>query len=192
MTNTNQYHTANNTRQSLFGIAWFPLALCLIGAGLEDASAAQTATLVLTGNAAPDGNGTFSDFGIIQTLNANGEVAFVCDFTGTQNPSTDSSGICLASTKSITQLVRTGDPAPDGNGIFKYFAYDFNHHQRVVLNDNGKVAFAANLTGTAGGSTDNFGLFGASALGGVKQFVRIPDAAPDGNGVFAETPPDGI
>ena len=43
----------------------------------------------------------------------------------------------------------------------------------------------ASLSGTSGGSTDNLGLFGASAGGGVKQFVRTSDAAPDGNGVFA-------
>jgi hypothetical protein len=190
--NKNQFHTAHTTKRNLFGIAWLPLALCIVGASLEGASAAQTATLMLVGDAAPDGNGVFSDFGM-QTLNAKGEVGFFCGFSGTQNPSTDGSGICLANTQSIKLLVRTGEPAPDGNGIFKSFTNHFdNFIQRVVLNDNGTVAFRASLTGTDGGTADDFGLFGASAGDGVKQFVRIPDAAPDGNGVFAETPPDGI
>ena len=196
---TNSNFTGQKITRKLSGIVWLPLALSLIGAGEESALAqtatpqgatAQTATLVRTGDVIPGGNGVFSGFGPVQTLNANGEVAFIADLTGTQNPSTDGRGIYLANTQSVTQLVRTGESSPDGNGIFNHFAYDENTIERVVLNDNGSVAFTARLTGTDGGSTDNVGLFGANA-GSLTRFVRPTNAAPDGNGVFAKFPPGG-
>ncbi len=199
MMSTTSNFTGQKIRQSLSGIVWFQLALCLIGAGAESASAqtttlqgatAQTATLVFIDDVIPGGNGTFSDFGPVQTLNANGEVAFIATLTGTQNPSTDARGIYIVNTQSVTQLVRSGQSSPDGNGIFNHFAYDLNTTERVVLNDNGSVAFTARLTGTAGGSTDNVGLFGASA-GSLTRFVRPSNDAPDGNGVFAKFPPEG-
>jgi len=190
MTYKNPYHTVQTTRRVLFGIAWLPLALCLTGAPIECASAAQTATLAFAGIDAPDGNGTLLGVGGVLTLNAKGDVAFVCDFTNTQNPSTDSGGLCLVNTKSFKQLVRTGESAPDGNGTFNYFTQEFGSVQKLVLNDNGTVAFLAMLTGTAGGSTDEIGLFSASATTGVKQIVRSSDAAPDGNGIFARAKPD--
>jgi len=185
MTNRNQSLVGPAYKRKLFNIAWLPLALCFMGAGLESAFAAQTATLALSGEAAPDGNGVFSNFGFEPTLNANGEVAFVCEFTGTQNPATDSRGICLASTNSVKRLVHIGETVPDGNGTFGHFSSNFDQQEFLFLNDNGTVAFMAYLNGTTGGETDNFGLFSASAIGGVTQFVRAGDSAPDGNGIFA-------
>ena len=183
--NEHEVETMTNRNQSLSGIVWLTLVLCLVGAGQERVSAAETTTLVITGDAAPDGNGIFSGFEPVQPLNANGKVAFIASLTGTQSPSTDGRGIFIADTKSITQLVRTGETTPDGNGSFQHFSSNFGVIERLVLNDNDTVAFFASLTGTTGGSTDNIGLFGASAVGGVKQFVRASDSAPDGNGVFA-------
>lgn len=185
MKNKNQSLASQVFRRKLFNLAWLPLALYVIGAGLESAFAAQTATLALSGEAAPDGNGVYSNFSFEQTLNANGEVAFICEFTGTQNPATDSRGICLASTNSVKRLVHIGETVPDGNGTFNHFSSNFDKQEFVFLNDNGTVAFMAGLNGTSGGEADNFGSFRASAIGGVTQFVRAGDSAPDGNGVFA-------
>ena len=185
MTSTNNNPANRTNKRSLFSKAWLPLALCLIGAGLSSATAQTTTTLALTGNASPDGNGTFSGFQSIQVLNSNGKVAFIADLTGTQNPSTDTHGIFIADNKSIAKLVRTGEATPDGNGTFRYFSQDFGIIESLVLNDNDSVAFMASLSGTSGGPADNLGLFGASAGGGVKQFLRTSDPAPDGNGAFA-------
>lgn len=186
MTKTKYINPASQSnRRSFLGKAWLPLALCLVSAGLNSAIAQTTTALALTGNASPDGNGTFSGFQTIHVLNANGKVAFIADLTGTQNPLTDAHGIFIADSNSITKLVCTGDATPDGNGTFRYFSRDFGVIERLVLNDNDSVAFMASLSGTSGGPTDSLGLFGASAGGGVKQFVRTSDAAPDGNGIFA-------
>ncbi len=192
MNNTNQKLTRQTKRPGLHGIASLVLALCLVGTGLSDASAAETTTLVVSGDAAPDGNGTFSGFEPVLPLNANGEVAFIASLTGTQNPSTDTRGIFIADTTSVTQLVRTGQPAPDGNGTFRHFSENFGVIEKLVLNDNATVAFTAWLAGTSGGSTDDLGLFSASASSGIKQLVRAGDSAPDGNGTFARDDPDNF
>lgn len=184
MTSIGNNPASRSNKRSLLCKAWLPLTLCLIGAGLSSAIAQTTTTLALTGNASPDGNGTFSGFQPALVVNANGKVAFIADLTGTQN-SSDTHGIFIADTNSITKLVRTGDATPDGNGAFRYFSREYGVTERLVLNDNDSVAFMASLSGTSGGPADNLGLFGASAGGGVKQFVRTSDAAPDGNGVFA-------
>ncbi len=171
--------------------AWHLRVLCLVGINPEGLTA-ETATLVLTGSASPDGNGVISSIEPVLPLNNNGQVAFVASLTGTNSPSTDARGIFIADTNTVTKLVRTGETAPDGNGIFNHFAYEIGIIERLVLNDNGTVAFMAKLTGTAGDSTDNVGLFGASAGAAIKKFVRVSDTAPDGNGIFAKTPPDGF
>ena len=171
--------------------AWHLLALYLIGISVEGLTA-ETATLVLGGSASPDGNGVISGIEPVLALNNNGQVAFVASLTGTKNPSTDARGIFIADTNTVTKLVRTGETTPDGNGTFKHFTFEFGPIERLVINDNGTVAFMALLTGTAGGSTDNVGLFSASADGAIKKFVRVADPTPDGNGVFAKTPPDGF
>ncbi len=177
--------------RSLSRIAWFLITLCLLGMVVESATA-QIARLVVSGDAAPDGSGTISSIEPIYSLNNNGQVAFFAQLTGTQNPGSDAHGIFIANTQSIKQLVRTGTTAPDGNGSFKFFSPNIGLLEKLVVNDNGKVAFMALLTGTAGDTSDDIGLFGASVNGGVVQFARFPDSAPDGNGVFARTPPDGF
>ncbi|MCG6949897.1 MAG: hypothetical protein LJE93_13385, partial [Acidobacteria bacterium] len=83
-------------------------SLCLVLANPGTAEA-QTAIIVMSGEASPDGNGTFISFEV-PTVNANGEVAFVASLTGTALGTTDSLGIYLASADSINALVRSGNP----------------------------------------------------------------------------------
>jgi hypothetical protein len=42
--------------------------------------------------------------------------------TGTQDPPNDQRGVYLLDGQSVIRLVRGGDPAPDGNGVFYYSA----------------------------------------------------------------------
>jgi len=46
---------------------------------------------------------------------------FIGYLTGTVSPGTDSAGIFRASGGPVTQIVRDGQSAPDGNGIFQSF-----------------------------------------------------------------------
>jgi hypothetical protein len=102
--------------------------------------------------------------------------------------------VYLADPQGITELVRVGDPAPDGNGTFIGFSYEPNVEERFAINASGTVAFLGQLTGTAAGQPtfDDSGLFLASASSGVTQLVRLGDPAPDGNGVFGPQDPSSI
>ena len=78
-------------------------------------------------------------------------------------------------------VVVTGDPAPDGNG---YFAFgDGPGGPRLGLNDLGQVSFGAELTGTSGGDSDNFGIFRSDGIT-LTEVFREGNVAPDGRGTL--------
>lgn len=79
------------------------------------------------------------------------------------------------SSGALTDVVRTGDAAPDADGSFSTIGR-LNHD----LNDAGQLAFSATLTGTA----NTQGIFTATTGGGVVQVARSGMAAPDANGTF--------
>jgi hypothetical protein len=81
-------------------------------------------------------------------LNEAGQVAFLANLFGPFL-------IFLSSGPGqVTALVREGETAPDGNGTFKEINFEqFN------LTEGGAALFFANLSGTAGGSTDDSGVF---------------------------------
>lgn len=82
-------------------------------------------------------------------------------------------------------VASTGDAAPDGNGTLSTF-------NQVYLNDNGDVSFHAVLSGTAGGTADNAGIFLLPFGGSLAQVVREGAAAPDANGFFASFSNTGL
>ena len=59
---------------------------------------------------------------------------------------------------------REGQSAPDGNGVLLSFL-------DPALNASGQMAFVANLIGTSGGASDNFGIFLANGIDTI-QVVR--------------------
>jgi len=152
-----------------------------VGAG---AGTLPTDTLMVTGDPAPDGNGNLYQPEFAPTINNKGEVAVVLGLSDTAQPNVDDFGVYLFGGDGATKMARAGEPVPNGNGIFKYFAYDLNYPFLVAVNDFGSVAFSAELDDTSGVFTDNSGLFGANATDGVTEYVRISDPAPDGNGIF--------
>ncbi len=128
------------------------------------------------GQAAPDGNGTFSWFGD-STLNDPGQAAFYATLTGTSGGTSDDNGIFRGAGSTITQIAREGQAAPDGNGTFSSLS-------SPSLNDAGQAAFWASLTGTSGGTNDNEGIFRGDG-GALTQIARAGQAPPDLNGTFA-------
>lgn len=81
--------------------------------------------------------------------------------------------------QTTTVVVKTGDSAPDGNGLF---ATGFSIPS---LNNFGQVTFGATLTNTSGGIHDDTGVFGGDGIGPLWQYAREDAAAPDGNGDFS-------
>lgn len=137
---------------------------------------ASLTTIVRKNDPAPDGNGVIDTFGD-HALNNLGQVAFRSSLTGTSGGSADNLGLYRGDGTTLVEIVRKGDTAPGGNGMFSIIDEDF------VLNDAGQVAFFAILSGTSGGSNDNQGVFRSDGTTLV-EIARKGDAAPDGNGTF--------
>lgn len=130
--------------------------------------------LYRTGHAAPDGNGTFGGFST-PSINSAGQILFNAGLNDTNGGYSDAYGMYLTDgAGGLTQLIRRGDPAPDGNGVYNLFS--------GRINDIGQVAVVASLTGVTNGAS--YRLLGPDGLGGLTQIVGTGDAAPDGNGVF--------
>jgi hypothetical protein len=118
--------------------------------GLYRAERGAVVQLARKSQFVPGGNGRFLDFGgqNYVAINNSGAVAFLADLTGTTGGTTDNAAIYLATSAGIKQVVRKGQQAPDGNGVFSKFGYP-------ALNNNNQIAFVATLSGTKGGTTDN-------------------------------------
>jgi hypothetical protein len=133
--------------------------------------------IIATGQSAPDGNGTLSSRAYPPAINNAGQTAFFTGVGSTSGGSLDNQGLFRSDgVANLTQIVRKGDTAPDGNGTFSGFGL------LPALNDVGQAAFIANLTGTSGGSTDDRGIYRGDGLTGPMQFAREGQAAPGGNG----------
>ena len=127
------------------------------------------------GQTAPDGNGTFGNLNgpvdlvgkQFPILNDAGQIVFSAGLTDTVGGTEDNHAFFLVDGDAITQIVREGQPAPDGNGVISYLA-----ENRPTLNNRGEVAFLSNLTGTTGGGADDNGIF----LSDNTSFVQVARA----------------
>lgn len=126
--------------------------------------------VAMEGDSAPDGNGSLS-FIYIPIINNHGDVAFWAGLTNTGRGTADDSGIFQVTAQNeLIQVAREGELAPDGNGVFSSVMLGSTYR----LSDSGDVAFAAEMTSTSGGTTDNEGIF-YGAGGDLTQVVRKSD-----------------
>lgn len=108
------------------------------------------------GQAAPDHNGAISRFGVGLAMNESGQIAFHASFRDTAVPlGPDNRGVLIGAHGALIQIERGGQAAPDGNGLLRHVSTS----RRPAINASGQAVFTANLLGTAGGTTDDFGLF---------------------------------
>jgi hypothetical protein len=156
------------------GIIAFWASLPIIALGQS-----RTETIASTGQTAPDGNGRYWVFNLLfPPVSNSGEVGFFGVLSETSGGSGDDVGIFLGSSEATTQIVRSGQKVPDGNGSFSGLGFP-------RFNNSGQAAFYGLLTGTSGGTNDDRGIFRGSG-GAITQIVREGQAAPDNNGTFSE------
>jgi hypothetical protein len=155
-------------------MGWAITGLCVLLSAVSVASG-RTVVSVSNGDGAPDGNGTFSE---LQTpvLNDSGQTLVQAALSGSSGGASDNAGVYRISDGLVTQIVRKGQAAPDGNGTYSDLIFP-------VLNGSGQAAWLGELTGTSGGGDDNAGIFRGSG-GTVTRIAREGQAAPDGNGTF--------
>jgi hypothetical protein len=130
------------------------------------------------GETSPDGNGTFAAPFFGAALNDAGDVAFYAMLAGTSGSASDNQGIFIRKGDTLLKVVRRGEPAPDGNG--RFLALDTIDN--VAINEAGQTAFLATLTATAGGTSDNMGLFRGDGTT-LTQIARLGGRAPDGSSI---------
>ena len=120
---------------------------------------------LLQGSAVP-GGGTFSAFDSV-SLNDGGVVAFVADVSG----GASGQGLFLINKSTVTAVVLQGSPAP-GGGTFSTF-------ESASLNNNGAIAFVADISG----GTASQGIFLINK--GAVTAVALQGSLAPGGGTFS-------
>ena len=112
--------------------------------------AGEFETIVIQNGVANDGVSLFEQFVDCQ-LNEQSQILIQASLSNTPNGMADDRGLFLWSDGIIENLVRESDASPDGNGTWSTFS--------GLLNPNGQVVIEATLQNSAGGSTDDTGIF---------------------------------
>ncbi|MFN8177938.1 MAG: choice-of-anchor tandem repeat NxxGxxAF-containing protein [bacterium] len=139
--------------------------------------------IAFSGEAAADGNGRFASFDF-PSLNNHEAVAFRVALTGTAGGGLDDVAVYRSAVGRLPippledQIAREGQAPPEGNGTFADFG------TFPAINDSGQVLFTATLRGTAGGSTDDHGIYLWDPAAGVTKLLREGDSI-DGRTVLA-------
>ncbi len=163
----------------------FSSAICFMAVGAS--AGAQYTIIVTNGMPVPEGNGTF-DLRLSQSpvINDAGQVSFESELDGMVGGS-NATGIYRGdgTAGGLVNIVREGQPAPEGNGYFGNFDNVTYGGVPVPINDAGQAVFLATLTGTLGGS-NNTGIYrGNGTPGGLTNIARQGQFAPDGNGIYS-------
>lgn len=155
--------------------------LILLAASLSPGMAWSAVTLTPTARdslASPDGNGrfsTYSEYGE-PCINDLGQVAFAARLTATALGAADNDIVVRVSPGGVVQLLaRQGEPIPDGPGTWGNLQ---QITRQYAMNDSGRVAFNAPLTGTSGGTSNDRGIYSAMDPGSWLIHVRKGDIAP--------------
>lgn len=126
--------------------------------------------IVRKGQAVPEGGGTFSSF--VSFSNNGPGVAFIASLAGTP----DNSGLFRNVGGTISQIARTSQAAPDGNGLYSQLQF-------MRENQQGEIVATVLFSGTVGGAADNSGLV-RFQNGTAVVSARRGNAVPGGDGVF--------
>ena len=121
--------------------------------------------VVKTGDAAPDGDGTYSTF-LLNGFDDSGRIGFWSSLSGATSGST---GIFRADTQSATQIVRPGDTTASGT-------ISFHNSGLISFHESGNVGFAGVVNGV-----DTI-LRGSG--GPLTEVYREGELSPDGNGTI--------
>lgn len=111
-------------------------------------------------------------------INNDGQTAFDGSLSGTSvDPNINGHGIWIGDANTLTLVAREGSQAPgaaDGVNFDRFQPYD---GARPVLNDSGKTAFLASVTGAAVTSSNEFGIW-SDAIGTLALLAGQGDQAP--------------
>jgi len=101
--------------------------------------------------APPDEDGVFDSLSNQVGFDGSDNMYFWAYLTGTTRPR----GFFRSDGTAITRMVRSGEAIPDGPGAFNLIGGSLLGN----VNNSGQQVFWATMTGTAGGSTDDYGVY---------------------------------
>jgi hypothetical protein len=113
----------------------------------------------------------FSSFSA-PALNSNGQTAFRATLTGSSVSGMNNQGIWSETSGALAPVVRSGSQAAGAANGVNYSAFD-----APVLNDNGRTAFRATLTGSGVDGTNDQGIW-SEGLGSMALVAREGGHAP--------------
>ncbi len=163
------------------------LALGLAAVAAPAGATVSAIPVAREGNPAPGGNGSFGSYTSYgePCLNDASQVAFTALISGSSGGTADNDVLVRGEPGgTVTLMARQGQPIPDGPGTFGNLHFVTRQY---AMNDSGRVAIVAPLTGTAGGTSDNSALYSAVTPGLWWKHVRRGDIAP-----FTTSPFNGI
>ena len=145
------------------------------GRGVFLHNGAELVKIVRSGDLTPDGNRHFVSTNQFPLINDLGHVAFHGSVQDANFTSSD--GVWLYNGNGLVEVVPWGVNAPDGNGTL----YDAGPQD---INDLDQIIVSSDLSGTAGGTNDDRGLFLYDG-GNLKTLAREGAPVPGGDGEFA-------
>lgn len=139
--------------------------------------ASSTRIIATSGDAVPEGNGSFLYTGGA-VLNNAGQVAFAGGLTGTSGGFGDDTGLYRSDgTGGIINVARAGEPLPGGDTFLVLVDFPFD------LSNDGTVSFLVGYQTPDGFSR---GIFQGDGTSVPTKLLAIGDPAADGNGFIAD------
>lgn len=129
------------------------------------------------GDSAPGGNGQFASFSEVG-LNDDNLVVFVAGLRNTSGGTTDDEAIFRGSDTFMVEVVRKGDPSPDGVGTFADFVPPALA-KNIAFNDDSQIAIRTTLGGADVVSNNDRALLLTDAVD-IDLIAREGNAAPGG------------
>jgi hypothetical protein len=142
------------------------------------ALAVSAIPIALETGAAPGGNGTFGgylDFGE-PCLNDSGQIGFYAKLVGTAGGGADNDLLTRGQPGGpLVVIAREGNSIPGGGGLYGALQVIIRQY---TMNNGGRMAYAALLTGTPGGTTDNQAIYTGEGPGTETLVARRGSPAP--------------
>jgi hypothetical protein len=134
----------------------------------------ESVVIVQTPDPVPEGSGVFRGFNV-PSINGHAEVAFRAETGFIIFPRWS---LYKGSAEGLTTVVRSGDPAPNGDGVFSTMS------DRPAFNDAGEVVFMGFLDEVASGAVFESAIYYEGG-GGLEQVARSGRPSSDGLGDFS-------
>ena len=140
-----------------------------------DAGSGTLSTVIVTGDPAPDGLGTYDVTNAAPKINDAGQVLVqTVEFAGTPNGSADDRAMLFDDGLGLSVVVREGAASPDMNGTVSNWS-------SAQLSQNGRITFEMQFTGTTGGTSDDEAIVRTNS-GSLDIVARKGDPLPGGIG----------